>query len=335
MTTNAPLTEDSEISRRLSRIESALARESASDQINLRQLMSSLWRGRWFVIACTVIGSAISVWVAITLPNEYKATVVLTPASSSSVSSLSRMAGQFSGLAALAGVSLGGSGESDKAVTAMELIKTWGFQERFIRENQLEVPVFAAKGWDKASRKLLVDSNVYDSAQQKWVGRFAGVNDAGGPSSWKLYEKLSKRISVSQDKKTNLIYLSVEHYSPDMAKDWVDKIVVSVNEDLRERDRAEAKKSIEYLKEKMSQTDLTEMKAVFSRLIEEQTKNLMLADVSEEYALKTLSPSKVPEEKTRPQRVLICVSGVLLGGGLGVFIWLIWAMFYPARERRN
>jgi len=62
---------------------------------------------------------------------------------------------------------------------------------------------------------------------------------------------------------------------------------------------------------------------VFFRLIEEQTKTVMLAKVSSEYLLKTLDPSIAPEKKAKPKRALIAVLGTLLGGFLGVVIVLV------------
>jgi len=65
------------------------------------------------------------------------------------------------------------------------------------------------------------------------------------------------------------------------------------------------------------------MQSVFYQLIAEQTKTLMLAEVSEEYVFKTLSPAKVAEEKSQPKRVLIAILGFMLGGMLTIVIVLI------------
>ena len=65
------------------------------------------------------------------------------------------------------------------------------------------------------------------------------------------------------------------------------------------------------------------MQSVFYQLIEEQTKNLMLAQVQDEFAFKIIDPAVVPEEKAGPKRALICVLAVLLGGMLGMGIVLI------------
>lgn len=321
--------DNAEISRRLERIERVFAGAGAgsNDDIDLRGLFREFWRGKWFIGGVAGLFTVVAMVVAINLPNEYKATILLSPASTSGSSALSRLAGQFGGLAALAGVNLGSQPEGDKTTAAIEVLKSWSFQEQFVRANQLEVSLVAAKGWDSSTRQLVIDTDIFDVKQGKWVKKFESVDGkVTEPSGWELYKTLRKRISVNHDKKTGLVSVSFEYYSPHLAKEWLEKIILAVNKHLQEQDRADAAKSIEYLKIKMNGTDLTEMRSVFAQLIEEQMKSLMLADVSDEYALKTLGPAKVPEEKSRPKRALICVVGAVLGGILATIIWFFWMM---------
>ena len=218
----------------------------------------------------------------------------------------------------------------------MELIKTWGFQEEFIQSNHIEVEVFAAKGWNRAKNKLIIDPDIYDEKNKKWVRDFdPSKGQKPEPNSWELYKKLKERISISQDKTTGLINLSVTYYSPFIAKQWADKLVRSINAHIQKQDREEATKSINYLKEKIKETNIADMQSVFYQLIEEQTKTLMLAEVSNEYVFKTLSPAKVAEEKDKPKRALIAVLGFLLGGMFSVILVLIRHFRNPQPATRN
>ncbi len=302
--------------------------DRSGEEIDLIEVVRILWAGKWWILATMVLCAAVAVGVSLRLPNQYKATVVLMPASSSMTSSLSRLAGQFGGLASLAGIDIGGQADGEKVIAAMELLKSWGFQEQFIRNNKLELAVFAAKGWNRQTNGLIIDPSIYDVKQGKWVRDYdADAGQTAEPGGWELYKSFSKRVSVVQDKKTNLITISVEYYSPILAKAWLDQLVASVNTHLQEQDRIEAERSIRYLEDRMSQTNLAEMKTVLSSLIKEQTKNLMLARVSNEYVFRTLSPAKVPEEKSSPKRAMICVVSVLVGGVLSMMAWLMWSGF--------
>ncbi len=96
---------------------------------------------------------------------------------------------------------------------------------------------------------------------------------------------------------------------------------------VQKQDREEAIKSINYLKEKINETNITDMQSVFYQLIEEQTKTLMLAEASDEYIFKTISPAKVSEEKAKPKRALIVILGFLLGFLLGGMLAVLIVLF--------
>jgi capsular polysaccharide biosynthesis protein len=296
--------------------------------IDLVLIANILWRAKLMIVIITSIFAVMSVVFALSLSNQYKATVTVVPAESTSMSSLGRLASQFGGLASLAGINLGGDSDAYKTIMAMELVKTWDFLDNFIRDNNLEVPFFAATGWDRATDQLVINPDLYDSVAKEWVREFdPSKGQTAKPSSWKLYVRLRDRVSVSQDVSTGMITLSVEFYSPNIAKEWVDKLVTAINLRIRTRDRDQASESIEYLRRQIDQTSLAEMKNVFYQLIEEQTKNLMLTEVSEEYVFSVLSPARVPEKKSSPNRALTCISITILGFILAVFTVLLRSGF--------
>lgn len=298
------------------------------DEIDLRVILHVLLGGKWLILALTFLFAVASIAIALWLPNQYKATAAIVPAESTGVSSLTRLAGQFGGLASLAGINLGGDSGSDKTVMAMELVKSWDFLDNFIRDNEIEVPLFAATSWDRAKNELIIDPDLYDSSTNEWVRDFdPEKGETANPSSWELYEEMRERVSVNQNANTGLISLSVEFYSPFVAKEWVDKLIAATNSHIRTRDRNQASESIKYLTEQIDKTNLAEMKNVFYQLIEEQTKNLMLTEVTDEYVFSILSPARVPEEESWPNRALICIGGTLLGFILSVFIVLLRSAF--------
>ena len=139
----------------------------------------------------------------------------------------------------------------------------------------------------------------------------------------RFVEEFQKKVSVSEDKKSGLINISIEYFSPQIAKQWVDLFVSSINDYMRDRKLAQVNRNIEYLTAQIDKTAIAEMREVFYQLIEEQTKSKMLAEASPEYAFVTVSKAMVPEEKSKPKRALICILGTLLGGMLSVLIVLV------------
>ena len=141
--------------------------------------------------------------------------------------------------------------------------------------------------------------------------------------SWKLFETFSEILSVSEDKKSGFLKVSIEYYSPLIAKQWLDLYVAAINEHMQKREMAKVTRNIEYLQAQIKKTNIAEMQEVFYTIIEEQIKSKMLAEASPEYAFVAVSPSMVPEEKSQPKRALMCILGTLLGGMLSVLLVLV------------
>ena len=297
-------------------------RDQYDDEIDLRELFSALWAGRVKIAAITAIFAIASVIYALSMPNQYKATVLLSPAQSSSGGGLSGALGDLGGLASLAGVNLGGAGGSEGKL-AQEIMQSWSFIEGFIEDNNLAVGVYAADGWDRSSNEIEVDSDLYDVSKSQWLVENDNTGVLGPPSSWTLFETFSEILSVSEDKKSGLVKVSIEYFSPLIAKQWLDLYVAAINAHMQQREMAKVTRNIEYLQIQIKKTSIAEMQEVFYTIIEEQIKNKMLAEASPEFAFDSVAPSMVPEEKSQPKRALICILGALLGGMLSVLLVLV------------
>jgi uncharacterized protein involved in exopolysaccharide biosynthesis len=280
----------------------------ADDEIDLRELFGAIAAGKLLIILITVICTVASFFYAKSLPNIYESEITLIPAGDNAGL---KIPGQLGGLAALAGVDLGGKG-GDKTSLALEILKSREFLGRFIEENDLYVPIMAAKGWDRASDTLIIDEQIYNEETKVWVREVAEPLNAK-PSTLETIDELKTLFSTSQDKITGIVKLKVEYFSPILAKTWANKLVKNLNEEMRHRDLIEAEKSISYLNEQIKQTNLADMQTMLFSLIEEQMKTKMLANAREEYVLKTIDAAVVAELKSGPKRALIVLMALMLG----------------------
>jgi uncharacterized protein involved in exopolysaccharide biosynthesis len=291
------------------------------DEIDLRVLFGVLWAGSRKIIAITAVFAFVSVIYALSVPNQYKATTLLAPAQFNS-SDLSGALGQLGGLTSLVGVSIGG-GESSEAQIAQEIMKSWSFIEGFIAENNIAVEVYAAQEWSRESNELQINDDLYDTETKTWLVENNITGELGPPSSWELFSSFSQRLEVSEDPKSKLVSVSLEYYSPQIAKQWLDKYVSAINAHMQQRQVEKITNNINYLQVQIEKTSIAEMREVFYTIIEEQTKNMMLAEASPDYVFVAVSPSMVPEQKSQPKRALICILGTMLGGMLSVMLVLV------------
>jgi uncharacterized protein involved in exopolysaccharide biosynthesis len=205
--------------------------QNQDDEIDLAELWRAIWAGKFTIIIISMIFAVASVFFALSKPNIYKASAILSPASDDS-GSMGGMAGQLGGLASLAGISLGGGGSIDKTALALEIIKSRSFIEGFIVKHNLLVPLMASKNWDMATDTLILDVELYDEINKEWV-REVKAPKKQEPSSWEAYKEFSELLSFAQDKTTSMVTIDIAFYSPGLAKQWLNWLIQDINEFMR------------------------------------------------------------------------------------------------------
>lgn len=270
---------------------------TSENEISLRDLWDTLWRGKWIIIVITAAFAVGSVLFALASEEWYRAETLLAPADERTTPALG---GQLGGLAALAGVNVG-SGDASEAIATL---KSRELAREFIQDNRLIIEFFAEE---------------WDAEQATWI-----IED---PSDWPDIRSAIKYFhdnifKVSQDRQTGLVTLAIEWKDPDVAAMWATDLVQRVNETLRMRALREAEANVDYLQAELSRTTLLALQQSVGRLLESELQRLMVARGNEEFAFKIIDPASSPRERVRPKRALISVVGTMIGGVFGVFLVL-------------
>ncbi|ATD02047.1 LPS biosynthesis protein [Pseudoalteromonas tetraodonis GFC] len=295
---------------------------AADDEIDLRELFTAIWQGKWIIIAVTTLFAVASVFYAINQPNIYKSEALLAPAEQDKAGGLGALAGQFGGLASLAGVNLGSGGRVDKTQMALEVLKSRQFTSEFIKKHNILPDLMAAKAWNRETNTVIYDDKLYIAEQNKWI-RKVELPFKPEPSMQEAYKEFSKTISANKDKETGMVKIAIEHVSPYVAQQWVNWLIQDINATMKQREVLEANKSTDFLTQQLEQTKIADIRAVLYKLVEEQTKTIMFANVRDEYVFKTIDPAIIPEQKFKPKRALICILGTLIGVFLSSVLVLI------------
>jgi len=266
---------------------------TAEDEIDLFECWNLLWNSRFLIAFITLLFTVLAVTAALLMTPVYKAEILLAPASAQESGGISL--GGLGGLASLVGVSgsLGGGTDEGLAVLKSRLF----LSEFFIKESLL--PIMFEEQWQEKEP----DSR---------------------PTMWDAYELFTKQVlAINLDKKSGMINLSISWKDPIIAADWANKLVVVLNEHMRNHAIKEAAQSIDYLNQQISQTSVLEMQQMLYGLIEDETKKTMLANVRTEYAFKVIDPAVAPERKTKPKRAFISILGMVCG-----FLFAVILVFF-------
>lgn len=298
------------------------------DEIDLRELFAVIWQGKWIIIAITAVFAISSVIFAIMQPNIYKSEALLAPATEEQSGGLSALAGQFGGLASMAGINLG-SGGLDKTKMAIEVMNSRGFTTQFIQKHNILPELMAVEKWNMEHDSLIYDKEIYLPETRDWTRDFEAPFKAE-PSMQEAFKEFSEILSVNLSKDTGMVTVSIEHLSPFVAQKWVTWLVEDINQIMKNRDVTEAQRSSDFLYKQIMLTNVADIRSILYRLIEEQAKTIMFAEVRDEYVFRTIDPALAPEEKYRPRRALIAVLGTIFGGILSIVF--LFTRYFVSKE---
>jgi uncharacterized protein involved in exopolysaccharide biosynthesis len=277
-------------------------------ELTLAGLIQILWQEKLIVVLVTFVVTAMAVLIAIFMTPIYRAEVVISPVSDEGASgTLSSLAERFGGLASLVGGGdIGGRSNIEENIAILE---SRSFTKEFIEVRNL-VPVLFHDIWDAENSEWLVDDPrripSLEDARRRFVLNVRGIY---------------------RDAKSGLLTVSIEWTDPEVAADWANDLVASVNEKIRRRAILEAEKSIEFLKRELNKTTIVELEQAAYSLLAGEIKTIMLANVQEQYAFRVIDPAAPPDfdDPVRPNKLLIVFVGGMFGGVLGCLLGLFRA----------
>jgi uncharacterized protein involved in exopolysaccharide biosynthesis len=257
----------------------------AEDLISLAEVWHKVRPVRWSLAAGALIG-ALAAWALTGLIQPvYRAQVTVLPAKQTDTGGgLNGIAGQVGGLAALAGLNIGGN---DSQAGSLEYLKSSALAQKFIETHGL-MPVLGVPTMAGAVRKFHKDT-----------------------------------LRVSEDKQSGLITISANSVDPAKARAWANEFVSMANQGLRNRAIAEAQATLDYLNPEIEKTSTIQTRDSLYRIVESQLKTIAVAKGREEYAFRVIDSALLPDDDdiVRPNKAIYTAAGFILGGLLGAWFW--------------
>ncbi|MDH4460134.1 MAG: Wzz/FepE/Etk N-terminal domain-containing protein [Flectobacillus sp.] len=229
--------------------------KAAPITLNISDIIQQIGKGKWIILICSLIFTAIGVLYAMSIPNEYNSDVKLLPElESKDVGGMSK----FKSLAGLAGVDLG-SLSSSEAVRP-DLYPNIIQSTPFILE-VMKLPVYVSK----TKKTMVLSDYLNEVSKSGWMARtFGSSEEKEDKTALKLkasdvpantlflnkkqeliLKNIQKRVSASLDKKTGVITMSAKMPDPVVAaviarftQDYLTKYVVTYRTEKTKKDIA-------------------------------------------------------------------------------------------------
>jgi hypothetical protein len=227
----------------------------------------------------------------------YRTTTILIPANSNKSGglngSLASALGSASGLASLAGINLS---STDYGVEeSLAVLQSRQFIEPFIVDEKVAPELFPSL-WDKDSDKWKVAKDEQ-------------------PTLARVYLRFEKMLVVVKNVKSGLITLQIDWLDSAKAASWLNELVRRLNVEMRSRAIVSADASVGYLQKELSSTVDVSTREAVGRLMESEIRQRMLANVTQDYALRVIDKAMQadPSDRVWPKKLVLMFVGLIVG----------------------
>ena len=268
------------------------------DEINLLDYVIVLLKHKWLIIGMVFIAGLTAVFYSLMLPNIYRSEATIIPrqqeksATSSALSALGALGGMAGELAGL-----GGGGDVDK----FEVVLKSRELARSIVEKYKLMPELFEEQWDPLKKD--------------W-------KENPVPTIQDAYKLIEGMLTVSRDRKMDVLAIKFDHEDPRFAKIMVEHYLTELSESLREDTLEDATENRRFLQQQLDLTSDVLLKVKISELLAKEIEKETFARAQRYYSFIVLDPPIAPDldKKVKPKRSLICILSVTVAGFFAIFL---------------
>lgn len=268
-----------------------------STELNFGRLFVEFRRGMLLLVALAIVGACIAFGLSYAVEPRYESAVVMMPVNEDDL--LGSMGISNTALTGLLGAAGLGSPTKSREREALAILQSRTFIVDFFREG---------------GRQQLLFPDLWDASKNEWR------SDGGQPpSDNSIYGRFfTKVMKVKRNTETGLVSVAIRIGDRSAAADWANGLVRTLNATMRLRAVTESERSLNYLQRELKRTDIVEIRQGIFALVEGQTKEIMMANVRDDFAMRVIDAAPVPDEGAYvvPNRLLLS----LLGAVIGIFL---------------
>ena len=281
------------------------------DEINLLDYFMVLWKHKWLIIGMVLLAGLAAVFFSLRMTNIYRSEATIIPRQeekSATPPSIAILRGLGGMAEELAGLGSGGSLDKFEVV-----LKSRYLSQRIVDKYKLMPRLFDEE---------------WDSAKKAWLVKPA-------PTFQDAYDALMGMLTVSRDRKSDVMTIKFDNKDPQFAKEMADRYLTELSETLREETLKDAEENQRFLRKQLEQTSDVLMKEKISAMLAKEIEKEIFARAQTYYSFQVLDPPFAPDldKKVKPKRALICVLSVTVAFFMAVFLAFFLEYIHNVRTR--
>ena len=291
-----------------------------NDEIDLKELVLALWRGKYIIFLFSVLAVTFSSIYLRGSERTYSVQAVFKPViESSGGPNLSGL----SGLASFAGISIPTSNSSD-FTTYQKLIFSEEVAEKVFTNRELVLKLFQGE-WNSDTGSFVAPVSGWLGDMKQLVKSVLTGFEKGKyipPNPKRLSRLMAAILNISVDNSTGFLSITAETSNPDMIIELISNATQETDDLLKERFFASAEDTLEFYYQKLLTSRSPEHREALAKLISAEDQKLMLASKSSNFVAEPLTMPSVSLYPTSPKSSSVLALGFVLGIFLGAAIVL-------------
>ena len=290
----------------------------ADDEIDLRELFTKLWRGRWVIASLCSVALVLASFYLHIAARKYTVSMTFKPVIEEGAGP--NLAG-LGGLASLAGVSLPQSGSGDFA-TFRTLLRSEEVAERVIAATEL-LPAIFKNEWDaqqaqfrKPPRGLLGRS----LSGLKSILTGDEKRDYIAPNPQRLSIFMDRTLGLSVNNETGFLTVSAESEDPETLVALIVAATEATDQLMKERYIVNAEQTLQFYQSKILTSRSREHREALAKLISAEDQKLMLTSEGRHFVAEPLTRATTSMDPTSPKSVLVLALALGLFSGAALVV---------------
>jgi len=299
-----------------------------SNTIDIYDYLNRVWKNKFFILSFTLILTSISIIYVLTIPNIYQARSVLL--SSESSPSFSKGA---SAMAALAGISLGGSGKLSVGQLFQLLLSDYEFNKKIITKHRL----------GQLLDPYNIDKHLIFPKNNRTVYNFLNKPPKkptvhypyNKKEIYNMYKTIRHTIGITENKEDGTLIISATFPDRFVAQKLVTIYLKEMSEHIKALNMKNIEQQERYYQKELANVKNLDLKSNYATLLSDLVKKKVQLKSEDFYMVKQLIKARVPliQDKIGPKRanivLLTLISSIILG------IILVFLKYYLSLQKKE
>lgn len=286
--------------------------------LQLRELFNILLKGK---ISIIIIASVFFVVATIYIGNKpdlYQSSATMSVVKIGSGANTLSTRVTFTGLAV--------ENKGVKGPRYVNTVRSRAFLKHLTEVDEDFLPaLIAAERYDKESKTLIYNSDLYDVVNKKWL--------VAKPHYLTAYKEYMKRMVIGFHQERYIIDISLDHISPVAAKEMVESVIFEADSLLRKLDLQASSEALTYLTTAIPQQQQLALRGAMNDMIMNQLETQMMTNIGPTYIIQMVDPPFVPLFPFAPNRLFIRAAAGLFGIAVGI-LFVLMRHFIPIRSEQ-